>query len=287
MLRNKLAVPAKMRTKCLLCLIVLIILSAFAASARAWFVPTTAFLLASGNPSTEAPGVATQSHKRRRNLSLRPEAFNFSRRVGRRFNAPGRERATMIGTLNVGTEQHDIVITRLQGDEGEGVTVSLDGGAPLISWDQAQHEQGAGETGARASVRQRALMERLVLDSPDQFVLAQLRGASYNTVLHSARPVEAGGADDYTGAVYDVVRVSEPRREHVAGNVRWQLFYLNTQTGLVEKIVSEDDGARVEAAFTEWDEQDGEQFPRRIRWSRLGQPLMELTITGLSYLPAS
>jgi len=289
MLRDKLAVPANIRAKSLLYLSVLIILSAFVASARAWFAPTTVSRPASGNPpAAYAPAAPPlQRRARRRNLSLRPEALNFSRRVGQRFNAPGREMATLTGSLNFGTEQHNIVIARLQDDAGEGVTVTLDGGSPSLNWDHDQREQGAEVTGPNTSVGQRALLERLVLDSPDQFVLAQLRGASYHTVLRNARPVEAGGTDDYAGPVYDVVRISEPHREHIAGKVRWQLFYLNTQTGLVEKIISEDHDARVEATLTEWDEQDGEKFPRRISWSRQGQPLMELTITSVSYLPAT
>jgi len=50
--------------------------------------------------------------------------------------------------------------------------------------------------------------------------------------------------------------------------------------------VTGEDGAQVEAVFSDWREQDGEKIPARIRWTRQGALLMELTVDSVSFTPA-
>lgn len=228
---------------------------------------------------TKAPARSSRS----RNLALQPAAQNFARRVGRRFVEAGRELSVIAGTLSAGGEQKRVSIRRLQGDGGESFEVTVDGGPASLSWDAGR---GALASGVEADATQRALLERLVMDSPDQFALAQLRGASYYTVARNVRAADDGGADGYTGPLHDVVRVGEPARDDGKGwSSTWRLYYVNTATGLIEKIISEEGGAGVEAVLSEWGSHAGEKLPGRVTWSRGGQVFMELTLQNVTHGP--
>ena len=142
---------------------------------------------ATGRPTL--PGAASPAQKglrlRGRNLALQPEAFKLSRRLGRRFREAGREVSVLAGTLTFGGERRRVVIRRVQGESGEDLEVTLGGGTAAHTWDD---RGGAQQAGRAADGEERLLVERLALDSPDQFVLAQLRSASYMTVARGVRP---------------------------------------------------------------------------------------------------
>lgn len=235
-------------------------------------------------PNAARHGRPHDRRSRTRNLSLQPAAQSFARRAGRRFVEAGREASVMVGELTVGGERKHVRILRLQDYSGERVEVSLGGGRATLSWDA---EQGPLSSGREAGGVERALLERLVMDSPDQFALAQLRGASYYTVARAARPANDGGAEGYAGPLCDIVRVGEPAREDGKGwAAGWRLYHVNTRTGLIEKIVSEDEGgAGVEAVLSEWGTHAGEALPSRVTWSRDGQVFMELTIQNVGHGP--
>lgn len=235
-------------------------------------------------PSSVPPPPQSGRRARRPNLTLRPEAFNLSRRLGLRFHSSGRELSVMVGRLTVGSEQRNVRMLRLRTEEGERVEVQLTGGGQVsLNWSA---EEGVTVAGNPVSGEQRALVERLVLDSPEQFVLAQLRGASYYTVARQVRPAEAGGADDYTGPLWDLVRVTEPARggQHRPQS-RWRLYYINTSTGLIDKVVSQEQAETLTAEVTEWVTQGDESVPRRIVWKRNNQTMMELAFSNVIHQP--
>jgi hypothetical protein len=213
-----------------------------------------------------------------RNLSLQPEAFNLSRRLGKRFSQGKREQSVLVGTIAVGAEQQVVRVIRRQTDEGERVEIVGGGFSGALTWDAGQCPKEAGER----AVKERDLIERLVLDSPDQFVLAQLRGASYYTVARNVRADIA--VDDYTGALWNIVRVDEPQRDKQTGpRSQWRLYYLNARTGLIDKIVSEIDGERLEAVLSDWKEVNGEKIPTEITWTRQGETVMQFRLTNFSH----
>jgi hypothetical protein len=183
--------------------------------------------------SSRQSGRAEQ-RARSRNLSLQPEAFNLSRRLGKRFSHSKREQSILVGTLIVGAERQAVRVIRRQTDDGEQVEIAVAGSSVPLSWDASQ---GAMQSGERAG-NERDLTERLALDSPDQFVLAQLRGASYQTVGRNVRPEGAG--DDYSGPLWNIVRVNDPQRDEQKRALSpWRLYYIN---GSVAKIDSRQRG---------------------------------------------
>lgn len=227
-------------------------------------------------PATQDKSSAKSRH---RNLSLQPEAFNMSRRLGQRFAAGKREKSILFGTLTIGSEQRAVQTTRMQTDTGEQVEIAVVGSLAGLTWEASQ---GALSSGTRATGSDRELIERLVLDSPDQFVLAQLRGASYFTVARNVRPADAG--DNYKGPLWNIVRINDPEQDETKRpQSRWRLYYLNAVTGLIERIESEVQGQRISTQLT-WTEVEGEKVPAQITWTRQGQTLMQYRLTSFSHL---
>ncbi|HIK12994.1 MAG TPA: hypothetical protein IGS52_22500 [Oscillatoriaceae cyanobacterium M33_DOE_052] len=229
-----------------------------------------------GNPQS-----ANRFHNR---LSLQPVADRMRRRLGQRFQSPGREVSVMLGTLTIGTERHTVRIIRKQDLDSEQVDILLSGGGqPPLSWNS---KEGAKVAGNAAAGSHRSLIERLVLDSPDQFILAQIRGAAYRIIARNVRPAEAGDSDDYTGPIWDLVRIGEPGdSDHKQPQSQWRIYYINVSTGLIEKVVSEEQGETIVAELSGWASQDGEMVPTRIVWSRNNQVIMELSLNNIGHGP--
>jgi hypothetical protein len=214
-----------------------------------------------------------------RNLAMQPEAFKMSRKLGERFLSSHREVSVMSGTLTIGTERQHIQIYRRQNDRGEKVEVSI--GPVALSWTNTE---GSRASDRAANENERTLIERLTFDSVDQFVLAQLRGASYRTIARRVMPAEAGGADNYSGPVWDIIRIDDPEEDPQKRPLsNWRLYYVNSETGLIDKIVSEPRGERIETNFSSWIEQAGEKLPTRITWTRSGERIMEFRLTNFSH----
>ena len=216
-----------------------------------------------------------------RNLSMQPEAFKMGRKLGKRFLSLRREVSVMIGTLTIGTERQHIQMYRRQNDHGESVEVLIGNGPLASSWSDTE---GSRVSDRAASENERVVIERLALDSIDQFVLAQLRGASYRTIARNVMPAEAGGADNYSGPVWDIIRIDDPEQDPQKRPLStWRLYYVNSETGLIDKVVSEPRGERIETNFSSWIEQAGEKLPTRITWIRSGQKIMEFRLTNFTH----
>jgi len=198
----------------------------------------------------------------------------MSRRLGKRFSSSRLDSSVITGTLTDGGNQQSVSIVRRQTGFGETLDISL--GATVLTWSDVD---GARASGGRPTEAQGLLIERLVFDSADRFVLAQLRGASYYTIARNVRPDEVG--DSYDGPVWTVVRVNDPdRAEQRRPKSSWRLYYINATTGLIDKIVSEIGGERTEANLGEWTTSGGETLPSRIVWTRNGQTIMEFKLNS-------
>jgi hypothetical protein len=230
--------------------------------------PVTSYL-----PST------TKSGTRERNLSLQPEAFKMSRRLGTRFRTDKREKSALHGMLTIGSDVRNVQMSRTQTDKGEQVEITVARNPGRLTWEA---ETGALSSASRATGKDRELIERLVLDSPDQFVLAQLRGAGYYLIARAVRP--EGADDNYRGALWDIVRIDDPERDPERRPTSpWHLYYINTRTGLVEKVISDFQGQRISAEINSWADVNGEKVPAQITWTQEGKTLMQFTLTNFSH----
>ena len=242
---------------------------------------TSAVVLRSRTASDSSSHISSVAQTRpvnkgRRNLALQPEAFRVARQLGKRFGAASRLATAASGQISIAGAQQAMTLTRRQADSGETVELSLANRA--LTWSA---DAGARTNAGTPTEDERLLLERLILDSPDQFVLAQLRGASYFTVARNVRPVDA--TDGYDGPLWNLVRVDEPQvEENRKALSTWRIYYINVQTGLPERVEYQFNDKPVRAEFLEWTEVEGEKTPSRIRWSSEGQTVMEYHATSIS-----
>lgn len=262
----------------LVSLVAIVVISFVTFTARAWRNKTNPTIRQ--DIAAQPPSARGRSQSR---LALQPEADKQRRRLGQRFLAPGREVSTLIGMLTLGADRQTVRIVRSQDDDDERLTILLSGVQGTFTWSGLD---GAKSDGSPAIGKLRALIERLALDSPDQFILAQLRGAAYYTVARAVRPSEAGGSDNYAGPVWDVVRISEPDgRTQNKPQSSWRLYYINAQTGLIDKAISQEQGQTTTAEFSGWVNQGGERAPTRITWTQNKQVVMELSLNNIAHGP--
>lgn len=209
-------------------------------------------------------------------LGLQPAADRMRRKLGRRFQESGREISESAGALTIGAERHAIVIVRTRDDDGERVSIGLDGGPLKYAWnaDDGSQSQGKSATGI-----ERSLIERVALDSPEQFVLAQLRGAAYYSAARAVRPAEAGGSDDYQGPIWDVIQVTEPNDRRNKPESASRLYYINNATGLIDRTLSRDQSGAIAVEFADWVNLGGEMLPLRTTWTLDQQVIMELVLS--------
>ncbi|MCW5969342.1 MAG: hypothetical protein KIT57_12595 [Blastocatellales bacterium] len=216
-------------------------------------------------------------------LALEPAAERLARRLGRRFLASGREASLFVGTLVVEGEAMPIRVMRRQNDDGEDLSIALNGDQALLVWDD---KLGARSRGAKAGGLERKVIERLALDSPEQFVYAQIRGASYDILARDVRPESAGGADGYAGPLWNLIRLEESADESREKPLsRWRVYHINTTTGLIDQISSQEDGQVIIAELAGWTLSDGEFAPARITWKRDGKTIMDLSLTNIVFGP--
>lgn len=214
-------------------------------------------------------------------LSLQPEADRLRHRIGKRFLSGGLDVSITVGALTIGSSRHSVNIIRTQNADNESVAISIDGNPKLLTWDD---KNGAKDEDRLAEGEQRALIERIALDSADQFILAQARGASYETIAQQVRPSEAGGGDGYTGPVWDLVRIAEPSSSNSKKPLsHWRLYYINSVTGLIEKTISQEGGQRIVSEISGWVDQGGEKFPTRYVWKLNNQTLITLSLTSVTF----
>jgi len=216
-----------------------------------------------------------------RNLALQPEAVKLSRSIGgERFRSEARAAVVLHGVVTIGSDRQNVQIRRSQNEAGESVEIVVAGRPAPFLWDETSGPRVA--TGV-LDANNRALLERLTFDSADEFILAQLRGASYSVVARNVRPDDA--PDDYSGALWDVVRIDDAEQDQQKKPLSaWRLYYINTKTGLIDRIVCDSEGDRIEANFSDWTDRSGEKFPSAITWTSNGRTLMSFNLTNVSYV---
>src|SRR5262249_23229776 len=96
--------------------------------------------------------------------------------------------------------------------------------------------------------------------------------------------VRPGNApDDYSGPLFTVVRVDGPQSVEASRSKNsWRLYYINSQTGLIDRIVSQLGNQDVEAEISAWSEVSGEKLPSRITWSISGRTVMSYQLSSVS-----
>ena len=235
--------------------------------------------LASASQTLQGSGANIEDGPAQMDLASQPEALKLSRRIGgNRFKARSASALDVSGVITTGTSQQSIQITRRRTATGESVKLFTPDSSIALEWEASA---GISDSSKTPNAEKSAEFERLIFDSVDQFILAQLRGASYYVVARNVRPDNA--PDNYSGPLWDVVRIEDAAVDEQKGSQsKWRLYYLNRTTGLIDKVVSESQGQRIEASFSDWKKQGDELSPSTITWTSNGQTLMTFTVNTVS-----
>ncbi|GEM_PF-1569674 len=252
-----------------------------AVTANPWRLPATPTATVK-EAIVSAPALQSTARGRLHSkLSLQPAADRMRRRLGYRFSQKGREVMIAVGALILNGSPQAVQIRRSQGDDGENVSVVLSGQATL-TWSSTE---GVKSQGQMATGSEREIIERLVFDSPEQFILAQVRGNAYALLASSVRPAEAGDAEDYKGPVWEVVQVTEGDLQATGKPLQLtRLYLINSTTGLLDKVITKEQEQTITAELSGWVEENGERLPTRVVWRRNNQMLMELHLTTITFL---
>jgi hypothetical protein len=83
-----------------------------------------------------------------------------------------------------------------------------------------------------------------------------------------------------------LVRVAEPSRlTQNRPQSLWRLYYINSSTGLIDKVVSQEQGKTITAEFSAWTDIGGEIVPTHITWKLDNQAMMDLVVTSIAINP--
>ena len=206
--------------------------------------------------------------------------------LGTRFESPAQGRSIMTATLTRNTGEPrsvQLTITRELPDKLRVEQTSLTAQRTL-GYDGSR----AWVRGGSASTEDLRLIEMIVRDSVEHFVSTQARG---DATLHLGDMFRGddGSNANYDGPFYDILRVNDTFATPGGTESRPTLFYLNSRTGLLEKIVYErqHDAAKVEVEFGEWIAITNQKIPSRIVWKENGTVTNQLTITQVTFAPVA
>jgi hypothetical protein len=216
-------------------------------------------------------------------LARNVEIDAFRRLLGSRFLVSGKDASILTGTLTANGQSFNVRIERLQTDQDEQVAIAFNGGQNSLGWSG---KDGARLNGGSLNSSQQKMIERIALDSPDQFILAQLRNATYKTIAHHVVPAGAGSLEDYVGPSWTAIHVGEVGEQGERKTLSpYRVYYFNSTTGLLDKVASQEGDDYVMADFSNWTEQGGEKIPTKIVWSMNKQVVMELTLNSATHAP--
>lgn len=224
------------------------------------------------SPAREAVSTGpAKAASRFRNLSFQPEAARLGVKLGQRFTGSDSDVSVLIGEVVTNETRVPVRIIRRQDKRGESVEITRNGKS--LAWTASP-----GSKASSFNESDRSLIERVVFDSADAFVLAQLRGASYQVVAKNVR-ADLDGADNYDGPLWTVVRVGYSGADiETKPETPFRFYYINSRTGLLDKVISEVQGEEVVATLEDWITEGGETFPSVVRWSIGGRQIMEFKV---------
>ena len=253
---------------------------AFAATYRNWFDTGVRFSKTDSNQAEQQrPPVSPFAVDRG---GLDRHVIRALDALGNRFESPAQGRSIMTATfMRSKGEPRQFTIIRELPDKlriEETVlttqrTIGHDGNRP---W---------ARTGSLSEEDLR-LIETLVRDSVEHFIAGQARGdATFH--LGDMFRADDGSNQNYEGPFHDILRVDDAFETLEGTKTRPTLFYLNSRTGLLEKIAYEREEGKIEVEFREWITIANQKTPGRITWKENGSVTNQLVITQVAFSPVA
>lgn len=229
-----------------------------------------------------------------------PQAFGMNRReldqrvvraldsLGDRFEVPGKERVTLSANFThyrgaaKATGQATIIRelpTKLRFTEHTATGARAMGfdGNTFWAWGSSDTPQGGDLQ----------LLEFLVWDSVEFFITGQANGAA-TRVLGDRFRLDDGRNLEYTGPFYDALKVDEDFTSSTGNLRRPTIYYLNSRTGLPERMVYDHpsrEKTRVIIELTNWLTIGDQKLPGKVTRKENGAMTEEVTTTHALFGP--
>ena len=254
----------------------------FVASGKLRGSRTTATQPNSGQNASGRNNLKRAAYVRRSNLS--PKLNWHLNAMGDRLEKPGRERLSVTGTLSRPDSQTEEVQAVWEFPDRLRLTRQKGNQTRVIAFDGEQVKA----VGNRLDEAEQDLIETLVYGSAEHFFETQMQGMA-TRLLGSRFRLDDGSSADYSGPFYDVYKVGDQVKTAVDQLERLKLYYFNSDTLLLERVVYEiyRNGAtvKVEERLGDWTKEQGQQVARRTERFENGESVFVLTI-GAAHLSA-
>lgn len=278
---------AKMKITLTLGVVAVLTTTAFAVRGRTWFTEVSEANTERALPRTATPSQIPQTPAFAVNRAqLSHHVVRALDALGDRFESPGRARCILAGTLTRRTGatrvSTPVVVVREFPDKLRFEEQTLSG-IRVLGHD------GTRSWGSRGLSEEDAiLVEELARDSLERFITSQAMGEA-TLHLGDMFRMDDGTEATYAGPFYDILRVDDNFAESAS---RPTLYYLNSRTGLPERIVYQRNAGgtavKVEVEFSEWITVTGQKLPRSTVWKEDGVVVAELVISQAVFAaPAS
>lgn len=261
-------------------LLVVVAVSALGFGSQRWFKPASATkaaapLLAQAKKKVNPLG---KGYLQRRGIwpQLQPALDAY----GDRWEKPGRERLTLIGTLTSG-DQAEKIPTQLIFEFPDKVRLEkqIDNKLHVTIFD-GKKKFKLGDALKREEEEE---LESLALDSADHFLAGHMQGFAMR-YLGARFRLDDGTTPDYKGPYYDIYQMTDQiptsKDEFLPQNKR---YYVNSDSQLIERVSYQINRngvpVNVLVQYSGWQKANGQQVPGTITRSENGKSTSVLTIS--------
>jgi hypothetical protein len=204
------------------------------------------------------------------------------KQFGDRITAPGKERITITGMIKRAGDSRFLPI-HLTLEFPDRVRLTVQDG--IQQRTIAFNGQTATGVGDALTNSERDIIESLVYDTEEHFLLSQTQGAG-TRVLGQRFRADDGTTPNYTGPYYDLYEVTDQVNSGSGPRIQRKTFYFDSTSLLLAKVRYQllRDGATVdvETQISEWQKREGQQIARRILRLENNQPVLTLTINAVA-----
>ena len=217
-----------------------------------------------------ATGVSVRKEYVNRRLLSPRLALNLNA-LGNRLEAPGKERLTVTGILQVAADSQPRPITATLEFPDKLRVVIQNGSQSRVITAGGREETAADEPD---------LIETLAYDSAEHFFSTQMQGNA-TRFLGTRFRTDDGSLPDYNGPYFDIYKIAD-RIKASSQERPAKLYYFNSDTLLLERVtyVINRDGAEVsvETKLSDWRGEDGQKVARHIERLENGKPVLVFEI---------
>lgn len=218
---------------------------------------------------------------------LQPEFRQALKVLGDRLEKPGKERLVLVGALSSSDNPQGMPIRAFWELPGR-LRIEMQKGQQLnvIVFDDIQPARSNGPLDTKAN----DLVETLFYDSAEHFFIGQTLGLATRTLGDYFR-MDDGQSQDYSGPFYNVHEVRDKIRSGSAEREQSKLYYLNSETLLIERVRYEIRRrgrlVPVEVRLANWGTIAEQQLPGLITRLEDDVEVMSLTINSAGFGPGT